>query len=93
MTLHRAGTWGELKKSAAEGFTLGGATTPDAQVDLIGVFVTQPVPDDAYALVTSEFPPDYWYVLPITIALAIIGLLFGWALVRAVRRDLLPTRA
>jgi hypothetical protein len=93
VTLHRAGTWGELKKSGADAFTLGGATTPDAQVDIVGVFVTQPVPDDAYALVTGELPKDYWYVLPITIGLVLIGLLFGWALVRAVRRDLLPARA
>ncbi len=93
VTLHRAGTWGDLKKSGPEGFTLGGATTPDAQVDIVGVFVTQPIPDDAYALVTGEFPKDYWYVLPITIALALIGLLFAWALVRAIRRDLLPARA
>ena len=93
VTRHYAGTWGELKKSGADGFALGGVTTPDAQVDLVGVFITQPVPDDAYALVTAELPQDYWYVLPITIALGLIGLLFGWALVRAVRRDLLPTRA
>ena len=31
-------------------------------------------------------------VMPITIALAGIGLLFAWALVRAIKRDLLPTK-
>lgn len=93
VTRHRAGAWSELKKSAADGLALGGTSTPDAQIDLIGIYVTRPIPDDAYALVTGETPQDYWYVLPITIALAVIGLLFAWALVRAVRRDLLPARA
>jgi len=93
VTRHRTGTWGELKKSGADGLALGGAVTPDAQVDLVGIFVSKPIPDDAYALITNEIPQDYWYVLPITIALAGIGLLFAWALVRAIRRDLLPTRA
>jgi hypothetical protein len=90
---HRAGTWGELKKSGPDGITLGGAVTPDAQVDLVGIFVSKPVPDDAYALITNENPQDYWYVLPITIALGFIGLLFAWALVRAIRRDLLDQSA
>ena len=31
--------------------------------------------------------------LPITIAVALIGLVFAWAFVRAVRRDLLPPTA
>jgi hypothetical protein len=89
---HKTGTWGELKKSGADGLALGGSSTPDAQIDLVGIFVTRPIPDDAYAVVTGEVPQDYWYVLPITIALAVIGLLFAWALVRAIKRDLLPTR-
>jgi hypothetical protein len=89
---HRVGTWGDLKKSGAAGFALGGAVTPDAQVDLVGIFVDRPIPDDAYTLITTEVPQDYWYVLPITIALALIGLLFAWALVRAIRRDLMPAR-
>lgn len=93
VTRHRTGTWGELKKSGPDGIALGGAVSPDTQVDLIGIFVAKPVPGDAYALITNEIPQDYWYVLPITIVLAFIGLLFAWALVRAIRRDLLPTRA
>ena len=89
---HRVGTWAEIKKSGADGIALGGAVSPDLQVDLIGFVVTRGIPDGAYALVTGETPQDYWYVLPITIALAAIGLLFAWALVRAIRRDLLPTK-
>lgn len=89
---HRVGTWGEIKKSGADGILLGGAVSPDLQVDLIGISVTRGIPDGAYTLVTGEVPQDYWYVLPITIALGAIALLFAWALVRAIRRDLLPTR-
>jgi hypothetical protein len=40
-------------------------------------------------LLTEERPAEYWYVLPITLALAAIGLVFAWALVRAVKRDIL----
>lgn len=93
MKRHRAGTWGDLKKSGADGLSLGGAVTPDAQVDLVGIYVQRPIPDDAYALLTTEQPKDYWYVLPITLVLAVIGLLFAWALVRAIRRDLLDAKA
>jgi hypothetical protein len=58
----------------------------------VGVYTARAIPEDAYALLVGELPDDYWYVMPITVTLAIIGLLFLWALVRAVRRDLLPTR-
>ncbi len=89
---HRTGTWAELQKSGGDGLSLGGASTPDGEIDLVGIYVTRPIPDDAYALITGEVPQDYWYVMPVTVALALIGLLFAWALVRAIRRDLLPTR-
>ncbi len=92
VTRHLTTTWGELARSAAAGFVAEGTTVPDAQIDLLGVYIVRPIPDDAYALLTTELPQDYWYVTPITIALGFIGLLFAWALVRAVRRDLLPTR-
>lgn len=82
VTHHHDTTWGELKKAG-----------PDPNVDLIGIYVTRPIPDGAYALLMDEHPDDYWYVMPITIALALIGLVFAWALVRAVRRDLVPARA
>lgn len=88
---HHETTWGALRSSPAGAFTVGGQTIPDAQIDLVGLAVQRGVPGDAYALVTGEQPQDYWYILPITIALAIIGLLFAWALVRAVR-ELLPVR-
>jgi len=94
VTHHYETTWATLKISTPAGLNVGSSTLiPDGQVDLVGVMVTRPIPSDAYALITGEQPDDYWYVLPITIALALIGLVFAWALVRAVRRDVLPTRA
>src|SRR5262249_41538882 len=54
MKRHFAGTWGDLKKSGAAGLSLGGAVTPDALVDLVGIYVQRPIPDDAYALLTTE---------------------------------------
>jgi hypothetical protein len=90
---HYETTWGALKGSTAAGFNLGTATVPDSSIDLVGLYVAKGIPDGAYALLANEKPDQYWYVLPITVALAVIGLLFAWAFVRAVRRDLLPTRA
>lgn len=83
VTKHTDTTWGALRTTAL----------PDAQIDLVGLYVTRTIPSDAYVLITSERPADYWYVLPITVALIGIGLVFLWALVRAVKRDLLPARA
>ena len=65
----------------------------DAQLDLIGLYVARAIPDGAYALIAGEKPQDYWYVLPVTIVVALIALLFAWALARAIKRDLLPSRA
>jgi hypothetical protein len=93
VTHHFSTTWGALKKSGAGGFMVDTTTIPDAQIDLVGLYTARVIPTDAYALMVGETPDDYWYVLWITVSLAIIGLLFGWALIRAIRRDLLPTRA
>lgn len=92
-THHYDTTWGALRGSSPAGFVVGSTVIPDVQLDLVGLYVAREIPSDAYALITDEKPADYWYVLPITIALAAIGLVFAWALVRAVKRDLLPTRA
>jgi len=85
-------TWNGLRASSPAGLTFGTETVPDAQIELVGLYVARAIPDDAYALVTGESPEDYWYVMPITVALAAILLVFSWALVRAVRRDLVPAR-
>ncbi len=94
VTHHYQTTWGALKASTGTGFSVAaGVTIPDADLDLVGIYAAKEIPDGAFALITGEKPADYWHVLPISIALAVIGLLFLWALVRAVKRDLLPTRA
>lgn len=93
VTQHYETTWGKLKGSAPAGFTVDTVTVPDAQLDLIGLYVARTVPAGAYALLTGEKPQDYWYVLPVTIIVGLIGLLFAWALVRAIKRDLLAARA
>ncbi len=92
ITRHYETTWGDLHTSAPGGFKLGKVTLPDADLDLVGLYVAKGIPDDAYALITGEKPQEYWHVWPISIALALILLVFAWALVRAVKRDLLsPT--
>ncbi|CAN5121265.1 hypothetical protein BH11MYX1_BH11MYX1_52390 [soil metagenome] len=92
-THHFETTWSALRGSSPAGFAVAGTTIPDAQIDLLGLYVARSLPSDAYALITDENPADYWYVLPITVALAAIGLIFAWALVRAVKRDLLSPTA
>lgn len=93
VTHHIRTTWGAVRASPADALAVGTAKVPDGQIDLLGLYVPRPIPDGAYAVVAGENPADYWYVLPITVALAAIFLVFGWALIRAVRRDLLPARA
>src|SRR5262249_23738136 len=90
---HFQTTWATLRRSPPSGLDLGGTILPDDQIDLVGLYVARGIPAGAYALVTGESPDDYWYVLPITVALAAIAIVFAWALIRAIRRDLLPARA
>jgi hypothetical protein len=93
VTRHLETTWGALKGSSPSGFTVASTTIPDAQLDLIGIYVTRAIPADAYALIVNEIPQDYWYILPITIVVGVFGLLFLYALIRTIKRDFLPTRA
>ena len=88
VTNHHDTTWRALKASGPAGFTVGGITVPDAQLDLVGLYVVRDVPSNAYVVIVSERPQDYWYVLPVAIIVGLIGLLFAWALVRAIRREL-----
>ncbi|HEX4421752.1 MAG TPA: hypothetical protein VH165_27765 [Kofleriaceae bacterium] len=95
VTRHYETTWGALQKSAAAtpgSLLLGDTAIPDAQIDLVGLYVTRSIPADAYVVVTGESPDDYWYVMPVMIAIAAILLVFAWALLRAIRRDLVPPR-
>jgi hypothetical protein len=92
VTRHAQTTWRALAASPATALAVGAAAVPDAQIDLIGLYVLRDIPEGAYAVVTGELPAEYWYVMPITLALAAILLVFAWALIRAVRRDLLADR-
>lgn len=92
VTHHHDTTWGALKTSGPAGFTVNGQTLPDAQIDLVGLHVIRSIPDGAYAIIVGEHPQDYWYVLPVTILVGLIGLLFAWALVRGIKREL-PVRS
>jgi hypothetical protein len=93
VTQHYETTWGKLKTSPATGFSVDAVTVPDAELDLVGLYVSREIPSGAFALIASERPQEYWYVLPVTIVVGLIALLFAWALVRAIKRDLLPVRA
>lgn len=93
VTRHHRTTWSTVRKSPPAGLDVGGQVLPDGELELVGLYVSRGIPADAYALVTGELPEDYWYVMPITVVLAAILLVFAWALVRAIRRDLVPARA
>jgi hypothetical protein len=93
VTQHHETTWGALKTSPAGSFTIDKAAVPEAQLDLIGLYVSKHMPRGAYALITGERPQDYWYVVPVTVLVGLIALLFLWALVRGIKRDLLAARA
>lgn len=92
VTHHYETTWGALAGSSPAGFTVNGTTIPDSELDLVGLYVARGIPEGAYALIVGDKPADYWYVLPIAIALAVIALVFAFALVRAVKRDLIAPR-
>lgn len=79
---HTETTWGALKANPA---ALAGT-------DLVGLYVLSGIPSDAQILLVGEQPEDYWHVMPVTIVLGLIALLFLWAFARAVK-DLMPTRA
>lgn len=77
--------------------TIGDATLPWASVDVIAIHAARPIPGDPWVLLADEVPAQYWYLTTVYVLLAIFALLFGWALVRTARRELMapkvPTRA
>lgn len=92
VTTHYDTTWGALRAAPPGNVPVGGKQIADSQIDLVGAYVARGVPSGALVVLGEERPADYWYVLPISIALAVIGLVFAWALVRAIRRDLLAPK-
>ena len=92
VTRHYQTTWTALRASPPGALALGPKLLPDAQIELVGLYASRGVPEGAYAVVTGELPDDYWYVLPITLALVASFLGFAWVMVGAIRRDVLPVR-
>jgi protein-S-isoprenylcysteine O-methyltransferase Ste14 len=86
ITRHQETQWSALR-------TGGAMANAETTIGLMGFYVAKGIPDGALALITSENPKDYWYVWPITIALGLLLLMFAWALVRAVKRDILSPAA
>lgn len=82
-------TFAVLRASAPGALAFGATAIADAQIDLVGVYAAREIPSDAYALVVGEAPQEYWHIMPLTIALGVLTLLFGWAFVRTLRRDVL----
>lgn len=82
-------TFAGLRASAPGALVFGSTAIADAQIDLVGVYAAREIPSDAYALVVGETPQEYWHIMPLTIALGVLTLLFGWAFVRTLRRDVL----
>jgi hypothetical protein len=89
VSVQRKAAWKELGATPA-GLAIGDANLPWSAVDVAAVWVPRPLPDGAFVLVADERPGDYKLVQPLYVALALLGLLFAWALWRAVKRDWLP---
>ena len=75
--------------AGAEGVTVPGhgAVIPWSAIDVAAIWAPRTLPSGARVVITDEQPADYWYLTPLFIGLAVIGLLFAWALVMAVRRQ------
>jgi len=78
--------WSRLAASA-DALSVGGDRVPWASIRSVAVETPRAALGDARVIVTTEAPGDYWYLIPVYLIFAAIALLFGWALVRALRRD------
>lgn len=88
VTVRRKASWKDLG-ATADALAIGDAKLPWSAVDVAALWLPRPLPDGAYVLLVDEKPSDYKLVKPLYIVVAVLGLLFAWALWRAVRRDLL----
>lgn len=80
------GGWKDLAVSDA-GVTGPAGVVPWTAIDVVALWAPRTVPAGAWVVLTDERPGDYWYLTLIFAGLALIGALFTWALVRAVRRQ------
>ena len=88
-------TWAQAQADGGVALSLASPATGSAPyaVDLVRVMSARHIPVDAMVVLVDEKPGDYWYVLPVVIALGVLGLLFAWAGIRAVKRDWLAPPA
>jgi hypothetical protein len=89
VTVRHLATWRELTPAGPSVGFPGGATLPWSAIDVAALWLPRTPPDGAVVVLLGEEPGRYWYVLPIYGAIALFGLLFAWALARAVKRDFL----
>ena len=92
-TLHA--TWAQVQADGGVALSL---TAPSAgiapyAVDLVRVMSARHIPANAMVVLVGEKPSDYWYVLPVVIVLGVLGVLFAWGAIRAIKRDWLATPA
>jgi hypothetical protein len=90
VTARTKAAWRDLA-AGPDGIQLAeGRTLPWSAVDVAAVWAPRPVPDGARVILGDEAPADFWLVRPLYAVLAVLALLFVWALWRAVRRDFWP---
>ncbi len=80
--------WPELI-ATAEGVTVPGHAGPPipwTAIDVAAVWAPRTMPAGAWVVLTDEKPGAYWYLTWAFAGLALIAVLFTWALVMAVRR-------
>ncbi len=84
--------WRELPASDA-GVALPDGVVPWSAIDVAAVWAPRRIPGDARVLLVGETPASYWYLTPVYGGLALFAALFTWALVLAVRRQVVDGRA
>lgn len=80
-TVHET-TWGQLA-AREDALMVAGTAVPWRQISWITPIVPRDVPAGAWVLLVGESPASYWYVLPLFAVLGLAGVLFAWALARA----------
>lgn len=66
---------------------------PWSAIDVAAVWAPRPVPAGARVILAGESPGSYWYLTWVYIGLALFAVLFTWALVLAVRREIQDRQA
>jgi hypothetical protein len=61
---------------------------PWSAIDVAAVWAPRPVPPGARVVLAGESPGSYWYLTWVYVGLAIFAVLFTWALVLAIRREI-----